>query len=371
MDIIFYAGSLRPGGGLTVAKIMIEALAEDKSNRIVVYTGAKDSSQALSSVFDAHNNLQEKQFLHTLNSELRYALSKIFFLPKSLFKKNTLLISVNYYIPSFYKQFVYHLNLLSFMRQKGDRLPKKLKEFDAALACRFATFNVFESDYLKNTAEQYTSINIQNPKRLYIGVDPEFYLKKEADTYQNNAGVLLVSSPQPHKDNHTAIDALKKLVKNHNSVDWKLTIVGGQTIEQWSELLSYAKEQGVDENITLLGPVDKTHLSKLMSQSLCLITTSKIESFCMVALEAMASKCPAIVTNETSMPESVGDAAIVVNAGSSSQFSQAIYSLYHNTDVREKLVFKGEKRAEKFTYKSFKIALLKIIETLPSHGRKN
>ena len=361
MNIIFYAGSLRPGGGLTVAKIMIEAMAEKKSNNILVYTGAKDCSLALRSTFEKYENVQEKQFFQGINSEIRYIISKLYFLHKTFLNRKQLLISINYYIPAFCKLFVYHLNLLSFMRQEGDKLPKKIKEFDAYLACRFATINVFESEYLKKTAEKYTGIEIKKNQLLYIGVDPEFFIEKKTNNNIHNTNILLVSSPQPYKDNPVCIDALYKLFKKSDSTNWRLTIVGGQSVEQWSALQTYAKDLGIEDNVAFLGPVDKQHLSTTMSQSLCLISASRIESFCMVALEAMASKCPAIVTNETSMPESVGDAATIVNAGNSSQFADAIYELYENKALRQKAVKKGLEHAKNFSNEKFKHDLTIII----------
>lgn len=362
MNILFYAGSLRPGGGLTVAKIMIEALAEDSANNITVYTGETDSSLALNTLISTHDNITEQPFFPKTNSEIRYALSKLYFLPKTIFKRDSLLISVNYFIPVFCKQFVYHLNLLSFMRQKNDLLPKKFKEKDASLACRFATINAFESEYLKTTAEAYTQIKIRNPKVLYIGVDPEFYIKNiKYGTKNTNPNILLVSSPQPHKDNNTCIDALSLLLKNKPDIQWKLTIAGGQSIDQWKELQSYVENKGVINNIMFLGPVNKKQLTSLLQQSLCLISASKIESFCMVALEAMASGCPAIVTNETSMPESVGDAAIVVESGNASQFAESIIKIHDSEDFRSDLIEKGKIHSEKFSNINFKKQLADMI----------
>lgn len=361
MNIFFYAGSLRPGGGLTVAKIMLESLAEDDSNNIIVYTGARDSSKILQPLFEANSNVIEKKFFHGVNSEIRYLISKIYFLYKSIFNRTSLVISINYFLPVICKQLVYHLNLLSFTRQKNDSIFKIFKEFDASIACRFATINVFESDFLKDTAEEYTGKKIRNPKRLYIGVDPAFYTDEHSGKYFQNANILLVSSTQPHKDNYTCVDTLVELYKTRKNVNWKIVVAGGQSVEQWLDLKRYAEKSGVSDKIDFLGPVDKKHLSKLMSESLCLISASKIESFCMVALEAMASRCPVIVTNDTSMPESVGDAGIVVDSGSVDQFARNIIKIHDNENYRTELIKKGESRSKLFSTVNFKIQLRDII----------
>lgn len=364
MDIIFYAASLRPGGGLTVAKIMIEALAQKSSNKIIVYTGADDASRVLKPFFDTHENVQEKRFFKHVNSEIRYALSKVYFLPKSLLNRDTFLISVNYYIPSFFKQLVYHLNLLSFLREPNDRLPKKIKEFDAKLACKYTNINVFESHYLRDTAERYTGLKIRNPQVLYVGVDPDFYIRSDDSIKPSEpkTNILLVSSMQPHKDNETCIKVLAKLSKERPDVPWVLNVAGGQTIEQWKPLQDFSDSLGVGKRVRFLGPLAKNELSILMNKSLCLMSASKIESFCMVSLEAMASGCPAVITNETSMPESAGDAAIIVNASSTTEFSNAILQLYDDKKIREDYIKKGIARANDFSIKNFEKNLLEVIE---------
>ena len=78
--VIIYAGSLRPGGGLTVAKIVIEALAHNVNNSIVVYTGSKDCSEYLTDIFNSYNNVHEVHFFQKTNAHTRYLISKIFFL---------------------------------------------------------------------------------------------------------------------------------------------------------------------------------------------------------------------------------------------------------------------------------------------------
>jgi glycosyltransferase involved in cell wall biosynthesis len=363
IKIIFYAASLRPGGGLTVAKSIIVALASDSNNTIIVYTGERDSSRELQSTFQQFDNVREIKFFQSSGSMARYLFSKIYFLYKTLFDRKLLLISINYYVPSWCKQIVYHINLLSFMKTPNDTVWKKIKEFDARIACKIATVNVFESDYLLKTATEYVG-QVKNPKRLYVGVDDIFFTPpingKSWDCHRL-PNILSVTSPQPHKDNETGIQALATLCKEHPEIPWKLTIVGGQNVSQWDELKGFAEKTGVGPNIEFLGPVSKIDLTRLMQNSLCVISTSLIESFCMVAIESMAAGCPVIVTSETSMPESVDDAAIIVEKYSVDGFYQAILNFKENYDQREKLIKQGGLHVAKFTQTQFESNLENIV----------
>jgi len=81
MKIVIYAGSLRPGGGLTVLKNIVDGLAKYKANQIIVYSGARDSSTQISKLSELHENVIERRFrvLKTRKHDIYYP-SYFFFL---------------------------------------------------------------------------------------------------------------------------------------------------------------------------------------------------------------------------------------------------------------------------------------------------
>jgi glycosyltransferase involved in cell wall biosynthesis len=165
---------------------------------------------------------------------------------------------------------------------------------------------------------------------------------------------MVVSSIQPHKDNEVCLEALAHLRKTQPGIAWTMTFAGGQSVEQWAGLQRFAGELGVRDAVEFLGPVDKNRLADLLNTSLCLVSASRIESFCMVAVEAMAAGCPPVVANATSMPESVGDAALIVEPGSHEQFADAVSTLHHDRDAREALIQRGRRHIEKLHIEAFK-----------------
>lgn len=364
MKIRIYAGSLRPGGGLTVLCNFLEELAKEVSNEVVVYTGAKDSEESILPLITKYNNVLLKRFYPKAPSALRYFLSKFAFVFPSLFRRKELLISFNYFIPTWSKLLVYHINLLHFQKSNVRTLLEKVKDFDAKLACKRANFNAFESQYLLDVAQSNERLRVSNPSVLYIGVNKAFHVIKKPTSSITANEVLLVSSPQPHKDNRTCLMTLKYLSEHYPEVNWRFSIAGGQNIEQWSGVMDEATKLGVHERIQLLGALNKTQLNEKLNQVLCLMTASKVESFCMVAVEAMAAGCPALVTNLTSMPESVGKAGIVVPAGDYKKFADEIMKLYKQPDQRALLVDKGLEHANKFTAKDFGKSLRRVLKSV-------
>lgn len=367
MNIGVYGGSIRPGGGLTVLKQLIAAVANLPDIYIYVYTGEQDCSEGLSDLFATLNNVEEIRFFPRVNAELRYAISKLYFLQEANKKNLDVLISINYFIPALCETVVYHLNLLSFMRGDNDSIGQKVKRLDARIACRYATTNVFESNYLMTKAREQVRM-LSNEKVVYVGVAPEFQCRHDRnvspdieESEKSEVIIAVVSSPSPHKDNKTALNALALLVNKRANVKWRMIFVGGLSREGWDETEIQAERMGVSQYVTFSGPIEKESLSALLGKCLCLVSTSLIESFCMVAVEAMKSCCPAIVTNSTSMPESVGNAGIVVQAREPDGFCNAIEKLYDNEQYREEVIREGLVWSEQFEIQRFEENISKVL----------
>lgn len=371
MNIGIYGGSIRPGGGLTVLKQLIRAVANIQGSIVYVYTGEKDCSEGLSELFATLDNVEEIKFFPRVKAELRYALSKIYFLNETRKHKLDVLISINYFIPAICETVVYHLNLLSFIRGENDRVGMKVKRFDARMACRYADKNIFESNYLLQQAAKVTRIN--NSKVVYVGVDRAFhcegYVGSATNKFKlesNEVIISVVSSPSPHKDNLTCLKALQVLVAKRPEVNWRMIFVGGLSKENWGNFSVEATRLGVDRNVSFFGPVKKEHLSQLLNESLCLMSSSLIESFCMVAIEAMKSCCPVIVTDATSMPESVGDAGVVVKQRDYKAFARGALEFYENSMVRSEYINKGIEWSRKYSTEKFNEKMMAVIRSEPT-----
>jgi len=366
MKIGIYAGSIRPGGGLTVLIQVVKAFAEDKANRIIVYVGENDTSDLLQTLFNEFENVEEKRFMPRHSAALRYLASKFYFLYESVSEKLDWVFSFNYFLFSTCSVVVYHINLLSFQPSGQNSLAMSIKRVDARLACRISRINIFESLFLMNTAQQRMSGKVLNPKLLYISVAPEFLEEsmselssKEKLSIQSN--LMLVSSIQAHKDNETCLYCLKLLCEQFPNTPWVLRVAGGQSIAQWSQFEELAEKLGLKDHVEILGPVNKNLLSYQMHRSLCLINSSRIESFCMVAIEAMAASCPVIVVDSTSMPESVEQAAIIVKPGSAKMFADAVITFHNNDELRLDYIKRGRERANKMKYSEFSSMLRRYL----------
>ncbi|GHT04647.1 hypothetical protein FACS1894139_07130 [Planctomycetales bacterium] len=91
-------------------------------------------------------------------------------------------------------------------------------------------------------------------------------------------------------------------------------------------------------------------MNALYSNSLFFVYLSQYEGFGMPPLEAMAAGTPVITSNNSSLPEVVGDAGIMIDYDSEEQCLQAFADLYFHADLREKYIAKGLERAKLFSW---------------------
>ena len=162
--------------------------------------------------------------------------------------------------------------------------------------------------------------------------------------------IVVVTSPQPHKRNELLVPILSELRKKAPAVGWRIKIFGGLGPDVWQNLKATALEQGVLDNIEFMGYRTREEVNSALDSAACLLSTSAVESFCMVALEAMARGCPVIVSDDAAMPESVGEDGFVVDSLDSSAVADVAKQLYGDATFRLEYSRKGIRRARTMTW---------------------
>lgn len=118
----------------------------------------------------------------------------------------------------------------------------------------------------------------------------------------------------------------------------------------------------IKNNIIQLNGSDDL-LASLYKYAFCFVYPSLYEGFGIPPLEAMSMGCPVIASNASSIPEVVGDAAILFDPNSKDELIYAIESLY-NEYKRNDLIKRGFEHEKKFSWDKMANETLDIYKSI-------
>jgi len=162
--------------------------------------------------------------------------------------------------------------------------------------------------------------------------------------------VLSIATLEVRKNLDQVVEAFLVHLRRDPSSNMHLVLAGmsGWKLEKLEEALESASE--FRDRIILPGFVDDAELSALYSDALCFVYLSRYEGFGLPPLEAMACGTPVICANNSSLPEVVGDAGILLDADDLDGVADAIERIRSSASEREALSRKGLERAKLFDW---------------------
>lgn len=160
--------------------------------------------------------------------------------------------------------------------------------------------------------------------------------------------VLFVGTLEPRKNIHGLLAAYHAL-PNELKTEYPLLLVGraGWLARPIEQMIAQLGEQ---ETMYHIPYVDAADLPHFYQRATALIYPSLYEGFGLPPLEAMASGCPVITSNVASLPEVVGEAALLVTPQKSAELTGAIIKLLSDQKLQTKLREAGLKRAKIFSW---------------------
>lgn len=169
--------------------------------------------------------------------------------------------------------------------------------------------------------------------------------------------LLGVGTLSPRKNFIRFIQAFDYLAPDYPDIH--LVIVGNKGWN-FDDILKEANR----ERIHLIGYIDAEELVALYNLAKVFVFPSLYEGFGIPPLEAMSCGCPVVTSNISSLPEVVGDAALLIDPYSTEEIAGAIGTLLANHDLHQDLVRKGLRRATEFSWESSAHKLLDVFKSL-------
>ena len=163
--------------------------------------------------------------------------------------------------------------------------------------------------------------------------------------------LLSLATLEIRKNLDNVIRAYLLYLERHSESRLHLVLAGGRgwKFEKIDEIMSSLAENR-RKRIIFTGFVDDEDIAALYSDALCFIYLSRYEGFGLPPLEAMACGTPVICSNNSSLPEVVGDAGLMFDADDIESVVKALDNISSSERYRDKLINKGFERARQFSW---------------------
>jgi glycosyltransferase involved in cell wall biosynthesis len=160
--------------------------------------------------------------------------------------------------------------------------------------------------------------------------------------------VLFVGTLEPRKNLSGLLEAYGAVVDSRASVP-PLVIVGGRG---WlfKPVFERVEAMGLADRVCFLDRVPDGDLPALYNGAALLAIPSHYEGFGLPALEAMACGTPVVAADRASLPEVVGDAALLIDPDSPDSIAAALRHVLSDASVAARLREAGIARAACFSW---------------------
>lgn len=219
------------------------------------------------------------------------------------------------------------------------------------------------SENTKQDLLQYYKMNEQKIHVIYNGFDEEkFNVNVDANFVENqydiNKYILIVGASYPHKNIDKYFMAYKKI---KDKIEEKIIIIGGK--KQYKDYLKkIATELEIEKDILFMPYIEDEDLPCFYKSASLLAYPTLYEGFGLPPIEAMACGTPVVVSNTSSLPEVVGDAALLFDPNDIEDMADKTLIMLKDKKIREKCIEEGFKNIKRFSWDLTAQEIAKVLE---------
>lgn len=160
--------------------------------------------------------------------------------------------------------------------------------------------------------------------------------------------ILYVGGLNPRKNVGDLIYAYSKVEKKLPGL--QDLVIAGEPGRAEESLKGLAHSLGLNGRVMFPGFIEPGYMAALYSAADLFVYPSMYEGFGLPPIEAMTCGVPVITTATSSIPEVVGDAALLVDPGDTAALADAILEVLSNQPLAESLRRRGFERAKMYSW---------------------
>ncbi|MBI4790942.1 MAG: glycosyltransferase family 4 protein [Chloroflexi bacterium] len=191
---------------------------------------------------------------------------------------------------------------------------------------------------------------------VYCGSDPTFTPSQDqrevemlrARRHLPEKMILHVGTIEPRKNIVRLLRAFAR-AKREARLPHRLALIGARGWK-YAEVDAVIAAEGIASDVIFAGYVPQDELPLWYRAADLFVYPSLYEGFGLPPLEAMASGTPVVTSNAASLPEVVGDAALVVSPEDEAALAAAIVRALEDDGLRQELRARGLVQSAKFSW---------------------
>jgi glycosyltransferase involved in cell wall biosynthesis len=379
LHIVIDARRIRDFGIGTYIRSLVRALsAIDTTNRYTLVTGPEDvrALEGLPENFGASiyarrdrshlNNVLFPMYLRGLAPDLVH-------IPLN----RVPLLMIQPYVVT-----VHDLTNLFVEWEDHSRLRLQLRRYRFIRGLTRASRVIAVSEATRKDVEQLAGVAPHRLRLVYNAPDPGFLApdgpgaaderRRIMERYQIQYPFLLYAGNiRRHKNIPRLVEAFavvrEQLATHPVYHDLRLVIIG-DTISQFPAVRQSVIRSRVEQVVRFLGFVPFETLRCFYQSAAAFVFPSRYEGFGLPPLEAMACGAPVVTSNVSSLPEVVGDAAILVNPENVFDIVRGIREALIDEPLRAGLIRRGREQASRFSWDRTAHQVLEIYREAAEKG---
>ena len=192
-------------------------------------------------------------------------------------------------------------------------------------------------------------ISFINPNAILFSTNiilrKKFYTA-DAWQYKNSSSPIIFTTASgaiPYKGIHIALKVIQILKEKYPKIQLRIAgqmKIGNHLVDGYSIYIhKLIKSYQIEENITLLGPIDEIQIVQELQKCNACIIPSFVETYCLAFAEAMIVGVPTVVSYAGAMPELAKDKeeALFYNSNDFYAAASHIDNLLQNKELAEKI----------------------------------
>ncbi len=174
--------------------------------------------------------------------------------------------------------------------------------------------------------------------------------------------LLYLGANKPHKNLERLVQAWAQVAEEAKA--GVQLVLAGHYDPRYPQAYTLVQELGLSSQVTFLHNVAEEELPVLYSGAECFVFPSYYEGFGLPVLEAMASGTPVICSQASSLPEVVGDAALLFDPYDVSNIAHCLHTVLTQPGLRDDLRKRGLSQVQQFSWERTARETLAVYETL-------